>query len=115
MTLTVTDNEGATDSASQSVTAQASGGNPIALTVTTSTHRRKGNTARLSWSPADGGRVDIILNGSTVARTKDDGNYNRSVSGSGPFTFQVCETDSGDCSNEETVSFLPQTASRARA
>ena len=105
--LTVTDDGGASDVASQSVTVDGGGtGGEITLSVS---GRSAGpwSIADLTWSPADGGNVDIKRNGSVVETTADDGSASdrigRRVSGS--YTYQVCETDSGDCSNEAAVSF----------
>jgi serine protease AprX len=59
---------------------------------------------QLKWSPADGGDVNIIRNGVTRGTTPDDGKAtDRLGTQTGSFTYQVCETDSGDCSNEVTV------------
>ena len=58
----------------------------------------------LSWSPADGGSVSVLRNGVVVATTDDDGTVKDKLgTQAGTFTYQVCETDSGDCSNEVTV------------
>ncbi len=80
------------------------GGNEIALTATV---QARGNKARviLNWTPADGGNVNVLRDGNVVQTTADDGNtkdQHRNASGS-TFTYQVCETDSSDCSNEVEV------------
>jgi hypothetical protein len=63
-------------------------------------HHRVG----LRWSPADGGSVNILRNGVILGTTADDGSKNDNLGATtGTFTYQVCETDSGDCSNEVTV------------
>lgn len=79
------------------------GGDEITLTARV---RQQGNRARASlrWDPADGGEVDILRNGVVVQTTADDGSTVDNLSGmTGSFTYQVCETDSGTCSNEATV------------
>ena len=81
----------------------ATGGTSITLQA-----RAKGqagnHNVQLKWSPADGGKMNIIRNGSTVGRTNDDGSATDKLgSQTGTFTYQVCETDSGDCSNEVQV------------
>ena len=97
VTLTVTDDDGATDSASQSVTVSTgSTGDPILLTAEVQRGRNK--AVNLSWSPADGGLVDVMLNGTVIATTDDDGFYSHEGSKNAD-GYQVCETDSGDCSN----------------
>ncbi|MEO8045537.1 MAG: S8 family serine peptidase [Spartobacteria bacterium] len=76
------------------------------ITLTTSV-RARGTKARvtLTWDPADGGDINVLRNGAVVQTTADDGSTLdslRNASGS-TFTYQVCETDSGDCSNEVQV------------
>jgi V8-like Glu-specific endopeptidase len=68
--------------------------------------RKRGTNSQVSlrWDPADGGNVNILRNGAVVQTTPDDGKGQdnlRTMTGS--FTYQVCETDSGDCSNEVVV------------
>jgi hypothetical protein len=68
--------------------------------------RTQGNQHRvkLQWSPADGGQINILRNGAIIATTADDGRATDDLgTQTGTFTYQVCETDSGDCSNEVTV------------
>ena len=70
------------------------------------THRTQGNRSQVSlrWTPADGGNINVLQNGAVVQTTADDGNtkVNLRVT-TGTFTYQVCETDTGDCSNEVQV------------
>ncbi len=80
------------------------GGQNIALTATV---QSRGTRARvtLDWTPADGGNINVLRDGNVVQTTVDDGNTkdnHRNASGS-TFTYQVCETDSSDCSNEVQV------------
>ena len=59
---------------------------------------------QLKWSPADGGSVNLLRNGDIRGTTPDDGQAKDNLgTPTGEFTYQVCETDSGDCSNEVTV------------
>ena len=79
------------------------GGGEIVLQARVQT---QGNMHRvqLRWSPADGGQVDVIRNGNVITTTADDGQATNNLgTRTGTFTYQVCETDSGDCSNEVTV------------
>jgi hypothetical protein len=81
----------------------AGGGFPITLQARVQT---QGNMHRvqLRWSPFDGGQVDVIRNGNVIATIADDGQATNNLgTRTGTFTYQVCETDSGDCSNEVTV------------
>jgi hypothetical protein len=79
------------------------GGGGIVLDAEVQT---KGDQRRvaLTWSPADGGDVDVFRNGAIVATTPDDGAFNSKLgTHTGTFTYQVCETPTGDCSNEVVV------------
>jgi hypothetical protein len=63
---------------------------------------------QMRWSPADGGNVNILRNGAVIGTTADDGAAKNNVGAhTGSFTYQVCETDTGDCSNIVTV-IVPQ-------
>ena len=106
VSLTVTDNEGATDNTSQNVTVSSGGGGTITLSVSPRT-QGPWTYADLSWNPADGGNVDVYRNGSVIRTTADDGAYSDRISRnpSGSYDYQVCETDSGDCSNIASLSF----------
>ena len=75
------------------------------ITLTARARSQSGKTlVRLQWDPADGGTINVLRDGVIVQTTADDGltkdNLRRMT---GTFTYQVCETDSGDCSNEVEV------------
>ena len=58
----------------------------------------------LTWSPADGGSMQVLRNALVVHTTADDGEARDNLgTHTGTFIYQVCETDSGDCSNEVRV------------
>jgi hypothetical protein len=79
------------------------GGGDIVLQARLRTQGTK-HQVQLKWSPADGGNMNILRNGAVIATTPDDGKANSNLgTRTGEFTYQVCETDSGDCSNEVTV------------
>lgn len=64
------------------------------------------NTVLLRWDPSDGGDMDVFRNNVVVQTTPDDGRTQDNLgSMTGSFTYQVCETDSSDCSNEVVVTF----------
>ncbi len=68
--------------------------------------RRQGTlrAVALRWDPADGGSMDILRDGVVVGTTADDGSaLDKLGTRTGTLTYQVCETDSGDCSNEVVV------------
>ena len=78
-------------------------GNTIALEARVKTQGTNHNV-QLKWSPADGGRISIIRNGANIGNTADDGKTTDKLGTlTGSFIYQVCETDSTDCSNEVTV------------
>jgi trimeric autotransporter adhesin len=66
--------------------------------------RGQRNGVALRWKPADGGNVNILRDGTIIQVTADDGKFTENLgTSSGNFTYQVCEADSGDCSNEVSV------------
>jgi hypothetical protein len=76
-----------------------------AITLDARVYRREGKRfVVLTWSPADGGSVDVLRDGSVIGTTDDDGAAKDTLgTQTGIFTYQVCETDSDDCSNEVRV------------
>ncbi len=58
----------------------------------------------LNWSPANGGSMNVMRNGKLIGTTDDDGSATSKLGNhTGNITYQVCETDTGTCSNEVTV------------
>jgi len=103
VTLTVTDNGGATGSQTRSVsvTAPTTG---IDLTVTMS--KRQGvNSANLSWTGATSS-VDVYINGSKLANPISGTSYTDVIGrGGGTRTYQVCNAGTNSCSNSVTVNY----------
>jgi|KBSMisStaDraftv2_1062788.scaffolds.fasta_scaffold08158_1 hypothetical protein len=69
---------------------------------------RDGRAVALSWTPADGGTINVIRDG-VILRTVDDDGRAQDHLGRGPrevHVYQVCETDTGTCSNEVKVKIL---------
>ena len=59
---------------------------------------------QLRWRPADGGSMNVLRDSVVIGTTADDGHVNDNLGAqTGTFTYQVCEGDTGDCSNEVTV------------
>ncbi|MEO7166943.1 MAG: hypothetical protein ABI787_00875 [Spartobacteria bacterium] len=89
------------------IRADAGGGTGGDITLTAKARRQGGNrTVALSWTPADGGAIDVLRDGNVIANTADDGGAQDrlgDVQGIQTFTYQVCESDTGVCSNEVTV------------
>jgi len=79
------------------------GGGGITLSANVET-RGTERRVNLDWTPADGGTINVLRNSKIVQTTADDGNTKDKIgTHTGTFTYQVCETDSGDCSNEVVV------------
>jgi hypothetical protein len=79
------------------------GGGGITLTATLQQQNGQSRVV-LEWSPADGGSINVLRNSKIVQTTPDDGSTKDKLgTHTGTFTYQVCETDSGDCSNEVVV------------
>jgi hypothetical protein len=84
---------------------EAGGGGGENITLTARARTRQGNTTvSLKWDPADGGTINVLRNGTIVQTTADDGSTRDNLhTMTGTFTYQVCETDSDDCSNEVDI------------
>ncbi len=106
VTLTVTDDDGATDNTSQAVTVSSGGTGDITLTATGYKVRGRKH-ADLEWSGATGTDVEIYRDGALIATTPNDGFYTHATSevGGGSHVYKVCETGGTPCSNEATVTY----------
>ncbi len=104
VTLTVTDNLGATNTTTRTVTATA----PVSgITLSTRGYKVR-NSARvnLTWSGATGTVVDVIRNGTRVASPTNTSAYTDVLGKvTGTFTYQVCNAGSTVCSNASSVTF----------
>ncbi len=85
-------------------------GDPITLTVTTQSNGAgtKGK-AILDWIPFDGGtdKVEVFRDGSLVRNTADDGHFvDRLNPPPASANYQVCDRETGECSNTVSVTFL---------
>jgi PKD repeat protein len=105
VTLTVTDDDGATDFVDKDVTVSSGGGG---ITLTAKGYKYRGlQKADLEWSGATSTGVDVYRDGAVIATTENDGFYTDNIDqrGSGSYTYQVCEKETSTCSNEATVDF----------
>jgi PKD repeat protein len=104
VTLTVTDENGATDSTAQSLAvASSSAGN---ITLAALGYKVKGLLkASLSWEGAASSNMDIYRNGIKIATSAQGGSYTDHINerGKQTYTYQVCGEGAGICSNEVTV------------
>lgn len=106
VSLTVTDDDGATGSTSQDVT--VSDGTSDGITLTATGFKVRGlQKADLEWSGATGTDVEIYRDGNLIATTANDGFFTDDINnrGGGSYTYQVCEVGGSPCSNEATVTF----------
>jgi subtilisin family serine protease len=107
VTLTVTDDDGATASISQSVTVASV---PVSgITLTVRGYKVKGvKKADLTWSGATGALVTIYRNTALVTTTANDGFHIDTIAGKGggSYSYKVCAaTDPTACSNTVTIMF----------
>ena len=104
VSLTATDNLGATGSTSRSVTvtAPASG-----ITLSTRGYKVRGSAkVDLAWSGATGSTVDVIRNSVKVATPANSGAYTDTLGKvTGSFSYQVCNTGTTVCSPPSSVTF----------
>ncbi|HUF59794.1 MAG TPA: S8 family serine peptidase [Actinomycetota bacterium] len=107
VTLTVTDDDGATDAESRSVSVTDLS-DPWGLVVT-GTKVKGAKWAELTWSKGATLvlSVDVWRNGFRVVTTENDGSYTESLGkGGGSYTYTVCEAGgTSNCSNGVTVTF----------
>lgn len=104
VTLTVTDDDGATGSRTQEVSV-SEGSTEILLTVTGRLVRNKAY-ADLAWTGASGTYVDVYRNGTLITTTANDGFYTNNLNKlRGTFIYRVCEAGTSTCSNEASVTF----------
>ena len=105
VTLTVTDDAGATASTSHDVTVTA----PVdSITLSAVGYKVSGRQrVDLSWSGATTAKVDVYRNGSIIFVANNDGFAIDSINrrGSGTYHYLVCEAGTTVCSNEVTVTF----------
>ncbi|MDH3271076.1 MAG: PKD domain-containing protein [Gemmatimonadota bacterium] len=104
VTLTVTDDDGATDVTASSVSVTA----PTLITLSVSGYKVRGRQhADLTWSGANSASVDVYRDGVVILTTPNDGFQTDSINnrGGGSYTYRVCEAGSSTCSQEVTITF----------
>jgi hypothetical protein len=102
VTLTVTDNQGATAFHSDTVVAEQ----PVAvIDLSASSYSIFSRFyIDLTWHGANGQNVDVYVGGNYYWTTANDGALRVSTRYRGTYRFQVCEQgSSNDCSNEVDV------------
>ena len=105
VTLTVTDDDGATGSASQNVTVSSTSSG---ITLSAAGYKLRGTQhADLAWSGATSTSVDVYRDGAKITTTANDGAHTDNIgkSGGGTYTYRICEAGTVTCSNDATVVF----------
>ncbi len=105
VTLTVTDDDGATNESSQALTVSAP---PAQITLSAVGYKVRGrHQADLTWSGATSANVDVYRNGVIVLTTANDGAQTDAIGtrGSATYTYRICEAGTSTCSPVVTVSF----------
>lgn len=110
VTLTVTDDEGATDSETKgvSVIADDPEPDPSGIDLEVDGYKQRGqHKADLSWIGAESTNVDVIRDGTLVEPTANDGEYTDHINnrGSGSYAYQVCEAGTSTCSESVSITF----------
>lgn len=102
VTLTVTDNGGATGSQTRSVSVTAPS---TGITLSVSMSKQQGvNRATLSWTGA-ASSVNLYINGSNTTTVSGSSYVDVIGRGGGTRTYQVCNAGTTTCSNSVTVSY----------
>ena len=103
VTLTVTDDDGASTPITKAVTVTAATG----ITLSVRAYKVKGvQHADLTWTPSGPGTATIERNSQVITNnTPNDGAYTDNIGnkGGGTYTYRVCV--SGTCSNTVTITF----------
>jgi subtilisin family serine protease len=105
VTLTVTDNDQATQYRSEPVS--VTGPSTTIILSATGYKLRERQKADLSWSGARTVKVDVYRNSTRIATTMNDGSYTDSLNKTGglSYEYQICEAKTSVCSNKVTVLF----------
>lgn len=107
VTLTVTDDGGATGSTTQTVTVDdGTPGGDISLEASGRKQRGR-HVIDLAWTGTTGTNVDVYRNGALLTTTSNDGAYSDATGnrGSATYTHRVCEAGTTTCSNTTTTSY----------
>ena len=104
VSVTVTDNEGASSTSTQIVTVSDGTEPPPADITLTGTRASTGRSVTLNWNGAGGPDVDVYVNGNFNNTTANDGSVTYTVNKKRTYTFKICETGSTtSCSNDVTL------------
>ena len=105
VSLTVTDDDGATGVVTQNVTVTSGGGGFV---LSTNGYKVKGrHTVDLEWWGAKSEEVNVFRDGVLVVTTANDGAHTDATGnlGGATYVYQLCEAGTAICSNTSTVVF----------
>ncbi|NIL93573.1 MAG: PKD domain-containing protein [Woeseiaceae bacterium] len=105
VTLTVTDNDGAT---SEKTSQDVSVSEPGDITLSATGYKVKGlQKADLEWIGATSTNVDVYRDGGLIETTANVGFYTDNINrrGGGSYIYKVCEQGTSTCSVDVTVTF----------
>jgi hypothetical protein len=109
--LTVTDDDGATNSTSKYVQVKEPIVEPpeepqeITLSVSSKKLRRGQVQFSLSWVGATSNQVDILRDGRKISTTANDGKFSESLKGKKPYFYKVCESGTSICSESVATGY----------
>jgi PKD repeat protein len=104
VSLTVTDDDGASGTKAQAVTVTT----PIGITLSVRGYKVKGTQrADLTWAGATSASVDVFRNGALITTTPNDGAHTDNINrtGGATYTYRVCEVGTVTCSSNVSVTF----------
>jgi PKD repeat protein len=105
VTLTVSDNDGATGSITKDATVSSASGE---ITLEATGYIKGFQRVALEWFGAISAKVDVFRDGTFLGTTENDGSYTDNLktrNTTGTYTYQVCEEGTSNCSNEANVTF----------
>jgi subtilisin len=106
VSLTVTDDDGATNSAGTSLTVSKSGVGDIELSAYLYPKNRTKYSVDLTWSGATSASVDVLRGDTLIATTANEGAYTDGpIAMNTSVTYMVCEAGTSICSDEVTVNY----------
>lgn len=105
--LTVTDDDGASDTEGKPVTVSPGGGGDVITLVALNASKGKNRRANLTWSGSSAASVDVYRDGAIVATTANDGLHTDVLpkGTTGSRTYRVCNAGTATCSNDASVAF----------
>ncbi len=107
VTLTVTDDDGATDAEARTISVTDGSATGPSNLSTNGYKVRGSHTVDLSWTTGTATSVDIFRNGSKITTTSNTGAHTDQIGAKGhaSYTYKVCSAGTTACTNESTATF----------